>query len=288
MLQALDNPDRLFLVIGALLYGAAFIVGLLPLLLRRNYPAALVSALTTLGFALQTIGLNLRGLEVKGCPLGNSFEIAQFISWSLVLLYFIIGPAFRIRLLGFFVAAFAALAGITCLFPGLDQPYPHSLSSGNPWIELHATLALFSYGLFALVALVALMFLIQRHGLKQKKYQGIYQYLPSVEKLDTMGRRLLLTGLLGLTAALLFGAIFYLRNSHLVPVFKLTVTCLVWAGYLGVAILQLQGRLVTRRHAIASILLFLLALLALWPVQNARSLPGLADPASGTEAPANH
>ena len=68
MLQALDNPDRLFLVIGALLYGAAFIVGLLPLLLRRNYPAALVSALTTLGFALQTIGLNLRGSRSKDAP----------------------------------------------------------------------------------------------------------------------------------------------------------------------------------------------------------------------------
>ena len=288
MPDALDNPDRLFLIIGALLYGAAFIAGLLPLLLRRKYPPALVSTLTAMGFALQTIGLNLRGLEVKGCPLGNSFEIAQFISWSLVLLYFIIGPVFRIRLLGFFVAALAALGGVTCLIPGLDRPYPHSLSSGNPWIELHATLALFSYGLFALVALVALMFLIQRHGLKEKKYQGIYPYLPSVEKLDTMGRRLLLAGLLGLTAALLFGAIFYLRNSHLVPVFKLTVTCLVWAGYLGVAILQLQGRLVTRRHAIASILLFLLALLALWPVQNARSLPETGAPSSAAEDSANH
>ncbi|MGC6455688.1 MAG: cytochrome c biogenesis protein CcsA [Coraliomargaritaceae bacterium] len=286
MTEALDNPARLTLVIGACLYASAFLTGLLPLLLRRSYLPALVSTLTTLGFALQTIGLNLRGLEVKGCPLGNAFEIAQFIIWSVVLLYFIVGPAFRIRLLGFFVAALAAFGGFASLIPGLDRPYPADLSSSNPWIELHATLALFSYGLFALVALVALMFLIQRHGLKQKKFRGIYQYLPSVEKLDTMGRRLLLASLLGLTAALLFGAIFYLRNSHLVPVFKLSVTCLVWAGYLGVAILQLQGRLVTRRHAIASILLFLLALLALWPVQDARHLDEPATPLP-PEAPTN-
>ena len=287
MLEAIDNPDRLFLVIGALLYAGAALAGLLPLLLRRAYIPALVSTLTTLGFVLQTIGLNLRGLEVKGCPLGNAFEITQFIIWSLVLLYFLIGPVFRIRLLGFFVTALAALGGIASLLPKFDRPYPADLANTNPWIELHATLALFSYGLFALVALVALMFLIQRHGLKEKKYRGIYPYLPSVEKLDTMGRRLLLAGLLGLTAALLFGAIFYLRNSHLVPIFKLSVTCLVWAGYLGVAILQLQGHLVTRRHAIASILLFLLALLALWPVQDARNLN---EPASlpALEAPANH
>ena len=44
------------------------------------------------------------GAEIKACPLGNTFEISQFIAWSLVLLYFIIGPAFRLRLLGFFTA----------------------------------------------------------------------------------------------------------------------------------------------------------------------------------------
>ena len=69
MPEALDNPDRLFLVIGALLYGAAFMAGLLPLLLRRKYPPALVSTLTTLGFALQTIGLNLRGLSSASIPM---------------------------------------------------------------------------------------------------------------------------------------------------------------------------------------------------------------------------
>lgn len=285
MLDALANPDRLLLALGTLAYGTAFLAGLLALLRRRPFPGPAVASILALGFLLQTIGLNLRGLQVKGCPLGNYFEIAHFIGWSIALLYFIVGPVFRVRLLGFFAAALAAaLGGIAFLIPGLDRPYPPGLFGGNPWIELHATLALFSYGLFALVALVAVMFLIQRHGLKQKKYSGIYQYLPSVEKLDTLGRRLLLTGLSGLTAALLFGAVFYLRNSHLVPVFKLVVTCLVWLGYFAVAILQQQGRLVTRRHAIASILLFLLALLSLWPVQYARNLPETAPKAE--QAPA--
>jgi hypothetical protein len=53
----------------------------------------------------------------------------------------------------------------------------------------------------------------------------------------------------------------------------------VWAGYLTVVVLRLQKRLVTRRHAIASIALFIFALASLWPVQSARDT-------TETEAPA--
>ena len=272
MLESIAITDRGAIALGALIYSGAFLFGLVTLLLRRTYPRMVMFALLCAGFALQTLGLNIRGVEVKGCPLGNFFEIAQFICWSFVLLYFIIGPVFRLRLLGFFTAGLAAaLSGIALLVPAWDRPYEAGIFGGNPWIELHAALAIFSYGMFAIVAIVSAMFLIQQHGLKTKQFRGIYQYLPSIQQLDTMATRLLITGVSCLTAALLFGAVFWFENLNLVPVFKLSVTCLVWAGYLTVAFLRMQGRLVTRRHAITSICLFLFALLSLWPVQSARS-----------------
>ncbi|HKK17064.1 MAG TPA: cytochrome c biogenesis protein CcsA, partial [Opitutales bacterium] len=194
-----------------------------------------------------------------------------FISWSLVLLFFIVGPAFRLRLLGFFTSGLAALiAGGALLVPGWDKPYPPGIFGGNPWIELHAALAMFSYGVFAILALVSVMFLIQQHGLKKKQFKGIYQYLPSVHQLDLMAKRLLITGVGVLTAALIFGAVFWIDNLDLVPVFKLSATCLIWLGYIVVVVLRMQKKLVTRRHAIASIILFLLAMASLWPVQSAQ------------------
>ena len=75
-----------------------------------------------------------------------------------------------------------------------------------------------------------------------------------------------------LSAALLFGAVFWLENLDRVPVFKLSVTCLVWLGYLTVVVLRVQNKLVTRRHAIASIVLFIFALLSLWPIESARAV----------------
>ena len=230
------------------------------------------------GFLIQTIALNLRGTEIKACPLGNPFEITQFLAWSLVLLFFIIGPAFRLRLLGGFTAGLATLlvAGSFAL-PSWDAPYPPGIFGDNHWIELHAALAIFSYGFFAILSLVSAMFLIQQHGLKKKQFKGVYQYLPSVQQLDLMARRLLITGVIILTASLAFGAVFWINNFELVPIFKLTATCLIWLGYLTVFILRIQKKLVTRRHAIATIALFILAMASLWPVQSARDTEALIE-----------
>lgn len=271
MLQQIAMTDQSAFAIAAAIYGGSFLMGVITLLLRRAYPRALMFALLCGGFLIQTLGLNLRGAEIKACPLGNPFEIAQFLAWSLVLLFFIIGPAFRLRLLGFFTAGLAALlAGGSFAVPGWDRPYPPGIFGGNPWIELHASLAIFSYGVFAILALISAMFLIQQHGLKKKQFKGLYQYLPSVQQLDLMARRLLITGVLVLSASLIFGAVFWLNNHELVPIFKLTATCLLWFGYLVVLVLRLQKKLVTRYHAIATIILFLFAMASLWPVESAR------------------
>ncbi|HAV14293.1 MAG TPA: cytochrome C biogenesis protein [Opitutae bacterium] len=273
MLDAIAMTDRTAFGIGALVYLAAFVIGCVLLILKKPYPRALMFALLTGGFLIQTLGLNLRGADIKACPLGNIFEIAQFIAWSLVLLYFIIGPVFRLRLLGLFTAGLSTLlAGGSMLVPAWDRPYPAGIFGGNPWIELHAALAIFSYGVFAIVALVSAMFLIQQHGLKKKQFGGVYQYLPSIQQLDLIAKRLMITGVTVLTAALIFGAVFWVNNPDLVPLFKLGVTCFIWIGYLIVVVLRLQKKLVTKRHAIAAIVLFVLAIASLWPVQSARGL----------------
>lgn len=271
MLDQIAMTDQTAFAVAAAIYSGSFLMGLVTLLLKRAYPRALMFALLCGGFLIQTLGLNLRGAAIKACPLGNPFEIAQFLAWSLVLLFFIIGPAFRLRLLGFFTAGLAALlTGGSFAVPGWDRPYPPGIFGGNPWIELHASLAIFSYGVFAILALISAMFLIQQHGLKQKQFKGLYQYLPSVQQLDLMARRLLIIGVLVLSASLIFGAVFWLDNHDRVPTFKLTATCLLWLGYLVVLILRLQKKLVTRRHAIATIMLFLFAMATLWPVESAR------------------
>lgn len=125
MLEEIAMTDRNAFAVAAAIYGAAFLYGLFVLLSKRVYSRAVMFALLVGGFLIQTLGLNLRGAAIKACPLGNLFEIAQFLAWSLILLFFIVGPAFRLRLLGFFTTGLAALlAGGSFAVPSWDRAYP--------------------------------------------------------------------------------------------------------------------------------------------------------------------
>ncbi|CAI8347307.1 MAG: Cytochrome c biogenesis protein CcsA [Opitutia bacterium UBA7350] len=271
MLENLDLRDRNLFLAATIFYGLAACLALYRILRSKPYPRTGLLPLMAIAFLAQTLALNLRGASVGGCPLGNPYEVSQFISWSAVLLYFIIGPACRLRLLGFFTAAFSAILGLSAtLLATWDYTYPAGRYGGEPWIELHAALAIFSYGVLTILALVSAMFLLQQHGLKHKHHKGVYALLPSVQQLDTMAWRLLITGTICLSAALIFGALFWLENPDRVPLLKLIMTGVVWLGYLLVVTLRLGKKLVTRYHAYAVISLFIIALLALWPVQTAR------------------
>ncbi len=271
MLEEVTTTARSAIYAGALIYSVAFLFGMSALLRRTSYPKSIMLTLLLSGFIFQSLGLNLRGIQIKSCPLGNLFEISQFISWSMVLLYFIVGTAFSLRLLGLFTAGLASCLALTSLIiPGWDTPYPTS-AAVNPLIELHASLAIFSYAIFAIVALISLMFLIQQHGLKEKQFRGLYQYLPSIQILDLVAKRLLITGVTVLSTALFFGIAFWISYPESVPLTKLLPTVLLWIGYSSVMVLRIRKRLGTRRHAIASIALFIFAIASLWPVQSVLS-----------------
>jgi ABC-type transport system involved in cytochrome c biogenesis permease subunit len=56
------------------------------------------------GFLCQTGFLYLRGQEVGRCPLTTLFDVLAFLCWSMVFFYLVIGPAYRLSLMGAFTA----------------------------------------------------------------------------------------------------------------------------------------------------------------------------------------
>lgn len=265
--------DRALLWLGALLYFAGFLIGLIGLT-RRQSPAGLRTILNTLlvgGWTFQWLGLYQRGLAGRGCPLGNTFEIVQFVAWSAMLLYFFVGTAFRMSLLGLFTAGYAAtLALLSLLIPQWDLVRGQKLFGNNPWIEAHAALAVFSYGVFGLLALTALMQLLQNWSLKNKRLNGLFWFLPSVVQLEQINYRLVLLGVSLLSFSLCVGASWWLRNTESVNLPKLVVTVGVWLAYLTILLLRWRGRLVSVRFAWVCVVMFVLALLSLGPVNSNR------------------
>jgi HemX protein len=271
--MSLPPPDRALLWLGALLYLAGFLTGLLALL-RRSRPAPLRTVLNCLliaGWVLQMSGLYVRGLASGGCPLGNTFEIVQFVAWSAMVLYFFVGTAFRVSLLGLFTAGYAAaLAFVSLLIPAWDAVHGQKIFGSNPWIELHAALAVFSYGVFGLLALTSLMHLLQNWSLKHKRLNGLFWFLPSVVQLDQINLRMLMLGVLLLTISLGLGAVWWVQDTASVNLPKLVVTIGVWFVYLIVLLLRWRARLVSVRFAWTCLVMFFLALLSLGPVNSSR------------------
>ena len=265
--------DRALLWLGALLYFAGFVTGLLTLVRRSTAtgPRAVLNALLVAGWIAQMGGLYVRGLASGGCPLGNTFELVQFVAWSAMVLYFFVGTAFRLSLLGLFAAGYAAaLAILSLLIPPWDAVHGQKIFGPNPWIELHAALAVFSYGVFGLLALTSVMTLLQNWSLKHKRLTGLFWFLPSVVQLDQINTRMLSLGVLLLTISLGVGAVWWLRDTASVNLPKLVGTLAVWAVYLAVLLARWRARLVSVRFAWVCLVMFLFALLSLGLVNSSR------------------
>ncbi len=273
--------DRTWLWLAAACYLAGAALGTLSLVRERRHSRAVMYLTLAAGYAFQTFGLYLRGLAVKGCPLGNTFELLQFTAWSAASLYLVVGPAFRLSLLGYGTALLSAGLSVSALLvPAWDAAKRSHVFGGNAWIEFHAALALFSYGVFGLLALVAGMYWIRDYGLRRKRVGGAFALLPSIRDLDHIGLRLLAAGVALLAASLAVGSVWWLREPGSVNLFKLLATIGVFVAYALALALRLTRRLVGRRWALACALLFLAALLSIAPVNSSRHSPAAPSAAS--------
>jgi ABC-type uncharacterized transport system permease subunit len=263
------NEARDLLWIAGGLYGLAFLIGFLKTF-RTNWTPLQEGPLAAiiLGFFLHTKALYLRGLEVHGCPLGNGLERIQFILWSLILAFLILRLIWKLDLLGSFCAGLAFGAGwLSLALPKSDPSYwlapNYQKLFSNPWIELHASIAIFSYGLFSLLAVVSGMYLIQRKALLSRKFDKLGSFLPPIQDLEVAGWRLLSVGVLFLTISIIVGGMHWTRHPEFVSVSKLVITLLLWVGYSTVFFLHTTKYLFGSKFAKVSIILFFLAIASL-------------------------
>jgi ABC-type uncharacterized transport system permease subunit len=266
-----DLTDRQWLWCAAGFYTLGLLMGTVSLLRGQRASGVLIYGAILAGYLLQFVGLGVRGHATGGCPLGNRFEIFQFTAWSAITLYLVVGVTFRSSVLGYFTSCLgAALTLVSLSIPAWDAIRRAHIFGGNPWIELHAALAIFSYGVFGLTALTSALFLLRHFSLKSKHLGGWFSFLPSILDLDHIEFRLLGTGVALLTLALAFGSVYWSRDTATVGHAKLAATIAVWAAAALALGLRAIGRLLARRFAWTCLALFAAALLSLIPVDDSR------------------
>jgi HemX protein len=213
------------------------------------------------GFILQTAFLSIRGHALGRCPLTNLFEVLVFLSWSVTLIYMLVGPAYRLSLMGSFTAPLVLLIqGLALILP-IDVVQARQTAPNN-WLEFHASMSLVAYGAFALAGIAGVMYLVQERQLKTRELHSVFYHLPPLSDLFVVITRLLWWGFglytLGLLSGFLIGQ----------PLPRLQVVCAICVWVLYAAILQGRHlrRLAPKRVAALCIVGFSAALTLLWGI----------------------
>ncbi|MEY2585081.1 MAG: hypothetical protein QOD80_1107 [Verrucomicrobiota bacterium] len=214
-----------------------------------------------LGFLFQTAFLSVRGHDLGRCPLTNLFEVFVFLAWSIALIYLVIGPAYRLSLMGAFTAPLVFLIQTFALLAPIDVRHPLRLAV-NPWLEFHASMSMIAYGAFALACVAGVMYLVQERQLKTHQLHSIFYHLPPLTNLFSALIRLLWLGFALYTAGLISG---FFTGGPL-PRVKMICAFAVWVFYGAI----LQGRhlhrLAPKRIAALCILAFTAAVSVLWAI----------------------
>ena len=259
--------DRHFFLLAVVVYGLSMVYSVF--LWRKgfrrddyaNYCMLLVA------FGLHTSAMILRGFRLNHCPVSNLYEATTFAMWSIVAVYLVLGLFPRLRFVGAFAAPVLFGIGIFALMPNLDTEHGTRLGLPTAWTSVHAALMALSYGAFGLSSVAALMYLTQEHNLKLHKIKALFSLLPSIQRLEFVVGRLLLSGFVLLTVGLIIGAYDLSRlaqphNFRGDP--KIVWSALVWLIYLGLIIMRWKFAQGGRRFALGAIGSFVFVLLTFW------------------------
>src|SRR5437762_12539466 len=165
--------DRQLLIFATICYLAAVIRTIISFRARIFRRSRFVFLTIALGFVLQTAFLSVRGHALGRCPLTNLFEVFVFLAWSIALIYLVIGPAYRLSLMGAFTAPLVFLIQTFALLAPIDIRHPVRLAV-NPWLDFHASMSMIAYGAFALAGGAGVMYLVEERQLKAHQLQSIF------------------------------------------------------------------------------------------------------------------
>lgn len=266
----MPEPDRLALMLSTLCFLGAFAAAasrVVAAAYRATWPH---HVLMLLGFLGQCWVLALRGRELGRCPITQPWELLVFISWGVVMMYWVVGPAYRVSLMGIITAPLVWLFQILAIaLQGTVAPRPgdsifQTPTRIDPWLEWHATVSLLAYAAFALAASAGILFLFQNRQLKSGHPHRLIFNLPPLRNLGRGLVGLLHAGFALLSVGILTAYFMESRPTGL----KLAASWTVWAAYLAVLAWHWRGGWPQRRLARVAALIFLLPLATLWIVSR--------------------
>lgn len=242
-----------YLVLTLVCYAVGALHVLLHALTRRRTlgPTALIA--TLLGFVLNTAGLSQRWTEAGRFPAVGLHDGASFLAWAIVLVY--LATYVRMRVEGLGLVVYPVVFGLA-LVAGLSRP----AEATDPvlksyFLPIHTTLALFGYAALFVACAMGILYLMQERELKSRSPRSFYYLLPSLERCDTVGARIVGVGFGFLSLAIVTGMLWNenARGSYWTGDAKQWSAVVAWAIYLGLILARRRTGWGGRRAAWLSI-----------------------------------
>src|SRR5216110_3499195 len=225
--------DQDILIISTICFLAAMVRTIIALREGVFRPGRFNFLAIGLGFIFQTAFLSIRGHALGRCPLTNLFEVFIFLAWSIALIYMLVGPAYRLSLMGAFTAPLVFLLQGFALLAPIDVR--HAIKApANSWLEFHASISIIACGAFGLACIAGVMYLVQERQLKTHQLHSIFYHLPPLTHLFATITRLLWWGFALYTLGIVSG--FF--TGHPLPLVQVVAAIGVWLLYATI----LQGR----------------------------------------------
>lgn len=163
--------ESIFAIITLITYLVSGSVYIWHLITRSKRAASLATMLLVLGLFAHSMALILRWINSGHPPLSDSYESLSLFSWGIVLFYLITERIYPIRAAGAVVVPTAfIIESIALVLNKGPEPLRPILDSG--WLWIHVTIAMLSYGFFALAFGAGFFYVVQEYLLK-KHYQNV-------------------------------------------------------------------------------------------------------------------
>jgi ABC-type uncharacterized transport system permease subunit len=194
---------------AALLYAGAAAAYVVFFARPRHARAATIGgALLAVAFLVHAIGIGLGCKEFGGTEFFTQRGSLVLLAWLLAGAYLVMQRLYGLPTVGAFVTPLVLVVLVPTLFgqPGQSEVDPDFIRSR--WLlQAHIAVAVLGVALFAIAALVAVMYLLQEREVKGKHFGALFSRLPSLESLDRLNQRLVRAGFLVFTVALLAGTL---------------------------------------------------------------------------------
>ncbi len=190
-------------------YSLAAVFGVVELFRKIKTTSKITLYLALAGFVLHTANIVVRYVEGGYLPVTSVHEATSFLAWCILILFFFHEYKYKLGLLSSFIMPIVLIFMLSS--PVFPREVKH-ITALDPvlkshWFELHVIFAFLGYAAFAMACGIGIMYLVQERFVKNKHLGGLFQRLPSLQKLDETNYHLITLGFPLLTLAMITGAI---------------------------------------------------------------------------------